>query len=83
MCWGTTLAPDTGETLTVTAVGHPAHGTVTLVGVVSYTPNANYFGPDSFTYTISDGKADRTATVDVTVTPVNDKPMAVPTVPRS
>ncbi len=72
------FAPDVGETLTVTAVTQPANGTVTLVaGVVSYTPNANYFGTDSFTYTVSDGNGGTaTATVNVTVTAVNDNPTA-------
>ena len=51
-----TIGPDAGETLTVTAVTQGAHGTVTFTATgVSYTPAANYFGPDSFTYTISDG----------------------------
>lgn len=71
-------APDTGETLTVTAVTQPANGTVTLAsGVVRYKPNANFNGTDSFTYTISDGNGGTaTATVVVTVTPVNDNPTA-------
>ena len=44
---------------------------------VSYTPDANYFGADSFTYTISDGNGGSdTATVTVTVTAVNDNPVA-------
>ena len=43
----------------------------------SYTPDANYFGADSFTYTISDGNGGTdTATVNVTVTAVNDNPVA-------
>jgi uncharacterized protein (TIGR03382 family) len=72
-------APDTGETLTVTAVTQPANGTVTLVGgVVSYQPNANYNGTDTFTYTVSDGNGGTaTATVTVTVNSVNDAPDAV------
>jgi hypothetical protein len=41
---------------------------------VSYTPNANYFGSDSFTYTISDGALTDTATVNITITNVNDAP---------
>src|SRR4029453_17563904 len=43
----------------------------------SYTPAANYYGSDSFTYTISDGALTDTATVSVTVTNVNDAPDAV------
>jgi hypothetical protein len=55
------------------------HGSVscTAAGVCTYTPNANYHGPDSFTYTVSDGNGGQdTATVSVTVTPVNDPPVA-------
>ena len=53
-----------------------AAAAVTPTGV-SYTPDANYFGTDSFTYTISDGNGgSATATVNVTVTPVNDDPVA-------
>jgi len=64
--------------LTVTAVGTPAHGTAAIVsGNVRYTPSANYNGSDSFTYTISDGAGGTdTATVNVTVNPVNDPPVA-------
>jgi uncharacterized protein (TIGR03382 family) len=71
-------APDTGETLTVTAVTQPVNGTVTLVGgVVSFTPAPDFFGGTVFTYTVSDGRgATGTATVTVDVTPVNDPPTA-------
>ncbi len=76
-----TAAPDTGEILTVTAVTQPAvGGTVTLVGgVVRFTPAPNYSGPATFTYTISDGNGGfDTATVTVTVSPVDDQPVAMP-----
>ena len=58
----------------VTAVGSAAHGTVALVGGnLTYTPNGNYNGPDSFTYTVtSPTGVTETATVNVTVTPAND-----------
>src|SRR5262249_40660096 len=56
--------------LSVTAVTQGAHGTVAFTATgVTYTPNANFAGTDSFTYTISDGTASDTATVLVTVSP--------------
>jgi VCBS repeat-containing protein len=71
------ILPDAGETLVVTVVGAATHGTAALVsGQVQYTPTANYFGADSFSYTISDGNGGTaTATVNITVTPVNDAPV--------
>ena len=76
------LANDTdanNDTLTITGVGTAAHGTVANNGngTVTYTPSANYNGADSFTYSISDGHGGTaTGTVNVTVTPVNDPPVA-------
>ena len=69
-----------GNTLTAILVNGPAHGTLTLNanGSLSYTPAANYNGPDSFTYKANDGTADsNVATVAITVTAVNDAPLAV------
>jgi len=44
--------------------------------VITYTPNANYNGSDIFTFTVSDGQATSSAaTVNVTVTAVNDVPV--------
>ncbi|MDP1823041.1 MAG: Ig-like domain-containing protein [Archangium sp.] len=75
-------APDTGEVLTIVAVSLPARGTATINGSnVTYQPQANFNGTDTFTYTVSDGSADPrfdTATVTVTVTAVNDNPTATP-----
>ena len=70
--------PD-GDTLSVSDVTQPAHGTaVNAGGTVTYTPAANYHGADSFTYTVSDGHGgSATATVNITVAPVNDPPTAV------
>jgi hypothetical protein len=61
-----------GDTLVVSAVTQGANGTVTFAGgSVTYTPNANFSGLDSFTYTVSDGNGGTsTATIRVTVTPV-------------
>jgi VCBS repeat-containing protein len=64
--------------LTYALVKLPEHGTVTLDGpVVTYTPDTNYNGPDSFTFQASDGSgsADE-ATVTISVNPVNDAPVA-------
>ena len=70
--------PD-GDSLTVTGVGSASNGSVSFTGTsVTYTPNADFFGSDSFTYTISDGNGGTdTATVSVTVNSVNDGPDAV------
>ncbi|NTX40266.1 tandem-95 repeat protein [Myxococcus sp. CA033] len=55
----------------------PSNGTLTGTGAtVTYTPNANFAGEDTFQVTVSDGEEQATATVSVTVTPVNDAPVA-------
>jgi VCBS repeat-containing protein len=66
------------DTLSIQSVGAANNGTVTIGGTtVTYTPNADYTGSDSFTYTISDGNgATDTATVNVEVTRTNDAPAA-------
>jgi hypothetical protein len=59
-----------GPSLVVASITQPAHGTVTLISelTVRYTPASAYKGPDSFTYTVSDGAGGTaTATVNVTV----------------
>ena len=69
--------PDTDSTLTAALVTGPSHGTLVLNanGSFTYTPAANYSGTDSFTYKANDGTVDtNTATVTITVTPVNDTP---------
>ncbi len=68
--------PD-GTTLTAVLVSGPSHGTLTLNpdGSFTYTPAANYNGPDSFTYRASDGTlTSNVATVAISVTAVNDAP---------
>jgi len=70
--------PD-GDTLEITFVGTPLHGTATDNGdgIIRYIPNAGFTGSDAFTYTIGDGHdATDTANVHVTVTEVNDPPVA-------
>src|SRR5207249_9013341 len=69
-----------GDPLTAILITSPSHGTLTLNanGSITYTPAINYNGPDSFTYKANDGTADsNVATVSITVTPVNDAPVAV------
>jgi uncharacterized repeat protein (TIGR01451 family) len=68
-----------GAPLSVTASTDGAHGTAscTPAGACTYTPAADFSGADSFTYTITDGALGDTATVHVTVNPVNDAPQAL------
>jgi hypothetical protein len=71
--------PD-GNPLTVAGVAQPAHGTTVINpnGTVTYTPDAEWSGADSFTYTASDGQGGlANATVNITVAPVNDAPTAI------
>ncbi|WP_127496598.1 Ig-like domain-containing protein [Paenibacillus glycanilyticus] len=68
-----------GDTLHYSVVNQPAHGDLTLNpdGTFTYTPDPNYNGPDSFTFKANDGSEDsNTASVNITVTPVNDAPTA-------
>src|SRR5207253_7573419 len=66
-----------GDPLTYAIVAGPAHGTLSgTAPTVTYTPAANYNGPDSFTYKANDGTLNsNVATVTLTVTPVNDAPV--------
>ena len=79
--------PD-GSVLTFTNISSPTNGslgawgsvTCTVAGVCSqtatYTPNADYFGSDSFTFKVNDGTAasNETGTVSITVNGINDAP---------
>jgi VCBS repeat-containing protein len=70
-----------GNALTAVLVNGPGHGSVGLNadGSFTYTPTANYNGTDSFTYQVADGVATSSAaTVAITVTPVEDAPVANP-----
>src|SRR6185295_322478 len=76
------LANDTdadSSALRAVLVSGPAHGTLVLnaEGSFAYNPAANFNGVDSFTYRASDGTASSdVATVTITVTAVNDAPVA-------
>jgi VCBS repeat-containing protein len=68
------LANDTdidGDTLTITSVQEATNGTVVLNGdgTITFTPDANYYGEATFTYTVDDGNGGTdTATVTLNVT---------------
>lgn len=67
------------DTLTYAIVTGPTHGTLSAgTGATrTYTPTANYNGPDSFTFRANDGQTNsNTATFTITVTAVNDAPVA-------
>jgi hypothetical protein len=68
-----------GGALSIASVGNPANGSATHDGAsVQYTPHLGFSGPDSFTYTITDGQMTDTATVSVSV---GSPPAQDPTVP--
>ena len=79
-----TTAPDAGEGLTVIGIGPPNQGGLVNVALdqqaLLYTPAPNFSGTETFAYTVSDGSpgSQATATVVVTVTPVNDAPSVAP-----
>jgi len=86
-CGATTIAlgavdPDAGgcgALPTGAALVSPTlHGTVVVAGLsATYTPNAGYLGPDSFSYTVTDGIATSApATVTINVTTCNQAPIA-------
>ncbi len=74
------LANDTdpdGGPKAIAAKTNGTNGTVTITNGgadLTYAPNANYCGPDSFTYTLNGGSV---GTVSVTVTCLDDGPVAV------
>ena len=85
-----TTAEDTAKDITLAAVdadsnplnwtivAQPQHGTLSgTAPALTYTPAADYFGADSFTFKVNDGSVDsNVATVTIDVTSVNDLPVA-------
>ena len=69
--------PD-NDTLDIDSFTQPAHGSVTRVGDdLVYTPTLNYFGGDSFAYTLTDGQGGSdTATVNLSIANIQDAPVA-------
>ncbi len=72
------LANDHGEGLRLVSVSAPGQGAAVIEGErVRYRPAPDFFGRDSFTYTIEDQNGGRgSATIDITVVPINDLPEA-------
>ena len=84
---GTDNDPEVVQVLTFAIVSGPLHGQLTnfnpATGTLTYVPAANYNGPDSFTFTVTDdntaggpAKVSNQATVAIAVSPVNDRPIA-------
>ncbi len=71
--------PD-GEQLTYNVVTGPSYGSLSgTAPSMTYTPALNYNGPDSFTFSVNDGKTDSDqAMISITVLAVNDAPIANP-----
>jgi outer membrane protein OmpA-like peptidoglycan-associated protein len=73
------LDNDEGDAPSVAGVGSPANGTVELQDdIVTYTPNRDFTGNDTFTYEIGDALGNTAeATVAIIVDPFNQSPVAV------
>ena len=76
--FGTDLDHFPNATLTASLAIYSSHGYVLVDpnGDYSYTPVANWYGTDSFVYRVDDGALSATATVTITVRPINDSPVA-------
>jgi GH24 family phage-related lysozyme (muramidase) len=71
---------ENGDTLSLTSVEATGTGTVAVNAdnlSVDYTPAADFYGEESIIYTLSDGSLNETGTLIITVTNVNDAPVAV------
>jgi len=70
-----------GDAFFIAAVSNPTNGSATIsagLDQITYSPDANYFGSDSFTYTIqetADASKTATATVTLTISGENDAPV--------
>ena len=68
-----------GDPLVAVIATQPTNGSVSLAedGSFTYTPNADFFGTDTFTYNVNDGNTQDEATVTITVSATPDDPTAV------
>ncbi|SVB75005.1 uncharacterized protein METZ01_LOCUS227859, partial [marine metagenome] len=68
--------PDLEDEISFVLLTDPADGSLTgEVPYLIYTPNENWYGIDSFTFSVSDDVSSDTATVSITVVSVNDVPV--------
>ncbi|MGL4315552.1 MAG: retention module-containing protein [Pseudomonas sp.] len=72
---GVTLSGDGSASLTLTGSAGAINN---ALAQLTYTPDANYHGPDSLTLSSSDGQVTTSNTLAITVTPVNDTPTDAP-----
>jgi hypothetical protein len=72
-----TAADKDRDPLTYSVLSFPGHGVLSGTPPdLIYRPFPNYSGPDAFTFKVNDGNVDsNTATIGITVTPVNDAPV--------
>ncbi|MFH1964459.1 MAG: Ig-like domain-containing protein [Acidobacteriota bacterium] len=71
---------DDGDFLEITALTQPLNGTavITSPSDIRYTPNPDFYGQDTFTYTVTDSEGNTAiASVNISISPVNDPPLAV------
>jgi len=68
-----------GDVLAINSISSPANGSAEIIdGKIIYAPNQNFFGQDSFNYTISDQNGGLvTKTAKITINPENDAPISV------
>ncbi|ENO00741.1 MULTISPECIES: Ig-like domain-containing protein [Pseudoalteromonas] len=67
-----------GDSLTITTVSADSGSATIVANQIQYTPQADYNGTAVVTYTVSDGEAATSATLNITINSVNDAPVASP-----
>ena len=73
-----------GYALSYAVVSNPAHGTLTGTAPnLTYQPTANYRGADSFTFRVTDSEGAVSSVATVSITIINDPPVANPQVCRT
>ncbi|TMS95791.1 hemagglutinin, partial [Pseudoalteromonas sp. S979] len=65
-----------GDSLTITTVSADSGSATIVANQIQYTPQADYNGTAVVTYTVSDGEAATSATLNITINSVNDAPVA-------